>query len=237
MSDSVASFPDVPEVQQKLPTAVVPIVTLSSLTAFTGNLRAGSAGSNVHLSTVVTDGFISVTGNTRPFINNFKTLGGHWNKDQSAWKFESKYEGEVNTLVQGINGGKVQPEKFTPYKNKFKKTGEQSIFSTSQTGNGTVGGGISSMLPTLSSPSLDYQVITYSNIYLPRVGMTVSITVGNQTEEFQVIKVGNTGPNVDHALISIKGGKVSELVVMKGHWAVNGMLEQHRVFFKKANKQ
>ena len=222
MSDSVASFPEVPEVEQKLP-----IVPLASLTS---SVSVSSTGFNLRMLGVGSDGLVSVTGNTRPFINNFKTLGGHWQKEQSAWKFESKHEGEVRTLVDAINSGKVQPEKFTPYKNKFKKTLENSIFATTSTQSSSTSS-VSSMLPS-TGPSLDYQLITYTSVFVPRVGMTVEISVRDLKEEFPVVKVGKTGSNVDHALITAKDGKVSELVVMKGHWVVNGMLQEHRVFFK-----
>ena len=257
MSDAVASFPDVADVQQKLPSSdlpslvpslTMPIVPLSVATGTNGN-ASGTAGTsgvnyNLQLSAVGADGFINLTGVTKPFSNNFKTLGGRWNKEQMCWKFEPKYESEVKTLIQAINNGTVAPEKFTPFKNKPKRNYESNSVPLYPQGsisghmsNGGIkpasGGGLASMLPTLPQSSSDFQVITYNNVFIPRVGMVASIKLGDQVEDFPVVKVGTTGTNVDHAVISLKDGKMSELVVLKGHWQVNAMTVQHRVYFKR----
>lgn len=255
MSDSVASFPDVADVQQKLPDGIsetisqvrdintvhvptVSVVPIVPVTTF-GSSPVQHVEASYNLVVSSANGLVTVVGNSRPFRNNFYAIGGRWDKGESRWKFDAKHEVEVKTLVEAIGKGTVLPEKFVPFKYKKQNNSEKSLLqgSSLQSNLTSASGGISSMLPTLPNSSPDYQTITYPTVYLPRVGMIASITVGKQAEEFSVIKVGTTGTNVDHALIALNGGKASELVVIKGHWVVNGMLEQHRVFFKKSNKK
>jgi len=250
MADSVASFPDIADVQQKLPvgngesgvvTSVVPIIPISAIAVTTPTMDY-----NLSISNVGADGMFNVTGITRPFSNNLKSLGGQWNKEFFCWKFESKYKEHVEDLIKSITSGKVQPEKMSTYKYKNKKNFVTPIpnsnrlpSSSGSTNFSSVSplsvpsGSIAANLPTLPNKDSDnFQTITYSNVYVPKAGMFANIKMGENTERFQVTKVGTTGTNVDHAYINTPNG-TSELIVVKGHWKVNGLMEYHNVYFMK----
>lgn len=235
MSFTVASFPSVEEVQQNLPSNDSMIVPLS-VGATNGNYNTNY---NLQLSAVGSDGFVNLTGVTRPFSVNLKTLGGTFNRELACWKFEAKHESEVRTLMQAITEGKITPEKFNYVGKKFVKKEYTPNFSQTspQTPSvgfvlPTTGGNGGFKLPNIQTGGGDFQVITYSGVYIPRVGMTANVKVNDKILSYPVVKVGHTGSNVDQAIITTENGQ-SELVVIKGYWKVNGLLERHTVLFKK----
>ena len=242
MADTVVSFPDLPEVEQKLPTGIsstpvvsesfisaVPIVPLSALS--THQAPASPSKFNLQLLGVGGDGFFSVVGNTKPFIDNFKAHGGRWDRDQFCWRFEAKYQNEVTTLVHNINSGAIIPEKFVAFKNKPRTVHQGSVIAPSATPvSATVTGSLADIFPVINRGVGNFQIITYEGVFLPKVGMSVTIRVGDKSESFPIVKVGTTGKNVDSAYITTPKG-LSELVVVKGHWVIHGMLQKHSVHF------
>lgn len=238
MADAVVSFPDVGDVQQKLPSGngESSAVTASSIPLSVLTQQA-QPNFNIQMSSVGGDGMFNVTGATKPFKSSFKSLGGNWDNQFYCWKFDAKYESQVKDLISAINSGKVQPEGTSSFnKNKYKKQhGGQPQTTTQTVTSGIFGssGDIAGSLPVIQNKSNnDFQTITYNKVFCPRVGMFANIKRGNLTEKFQVTKVGQTGINVDSAYINTSNG-VTELVVIKGHWRVNGLLTSHNVFFSR----
>lgn len=245
MADTVVSFPDLPEVEQKLPTGIssapvvsesfisaVPIVPLSALSTHQAPVSSSNHKFNLQLLGVGADGLFSVVGNTKPFMDNFKAHGGRWDRDQFCWRFEAKYQDEVATLVRNINSGSIVPEKFVASKNKPRTQyqGNTVAVAVSTPAPGAVTGSLADIFPVVTRGVGNFQVITYEGVFLPKVGMSVTIRVGDKSESFPIVKVGNTGKNVDSAYITTPKG-LSELVVVKGHWVIHGMLQKHSVHF------
>ena len=256
MSDSVANFPDVPDVQQKLPSVdpvssntthsfIVPIVPLVSNSTFNGTKLNNNSSFNLQVSAMGGNGHFSVKGNTRPFLNNFKNLGGNWHKDISCWRFENSYFSEVTKFVAGVNDGTIKPERMVTtnnYKNKNRNNNTFTANTTSFVG-GAGGFGNSDQtfpsLPTINGgqnqgqSNSDFQTVVYTGMFRPKVGMNASVKVKDQTKTFPVVEVKSSGQFVDSAKIDSGNGNLSELVIAKGKWMVWGLNEIHSVYFMK----
>jgi hypothetical protein len=52
---------------------------------------------------------IIVEGNTKPYKEEIKKIGGMWNKTLNGWIFPKKKSAEIDTLIKSINSGDVMP--------------------------------------------------------------------------------------------------------------------------------
>ncbi len=90
-------------------------------------------------------------------------------------------------------------------------------------------------LPTVVVPvrNQTYQTVRWK-VFRPTEGMKVSIKVGGNKLDGEVLQTEMTGNIVDTAYISA-GGTTSKVVICSGKWQVWGYQADHTVFFSSAN--
>jgi hypothetical protein len=166
-----------------------------------------------------------VYGNTKPYKESLKNMGGRFNKylkidDEKVpgWIFSMKNKEEVANFVLGVNSGEIM---------------ESSTQLPSASND----------LPTVSKPrntsSASFQWVKYK-IFRPRESQKAQLTTeeknGNKTTrssiEGQVIKIESHNDIVDTVYIQFEGHESPSLgVICRGKWQIFGYFKDHSIYF------
>lgn len=231
---SVADFPDVPSVQQSIPT--VPIVSVPTETS-----SSDSKGKNDIVISDIVDGYFNVFGNTKPFSSNFRDLGGSFIRESKAWKYKAENHADVTNLVNKIKEGVVKPQKFLANKQRAKYPREEDSGNQETSGLSlpSSGGSASNSHSRLNLPSSlhnggndQFQTIVWEGVYKPKQGMAVSIKAGHQSGMYKVTKVYTDQNGTVYTVeITGHGSGVDKVVPVNGKWKVWGFNVDHTVKF------
>ena len=158
-----------------------------------------------------------VLGNSKPFSNTFKNMGGRFNRYLTVdgqkvvgWVFSKNKQEEVATFLLQANSGE------TPTNQSFALPTNNEM-----------------QLPTVNPPrgaNQHYQTVHFK-IYRPREGMKVSLkTEGAATMHGKVIRTESTDDVVDAVYIDF-GTQTTFACICRGKWQVFGFNPKHSLFF------
>lgn len=153
---------------------------------------------------------------TKQYIGQLKEMGGRFNKNLkerpdekfeggAGWIFRMNRKEEVQNFVDRINSGEYDP-------NALPELG----------GNGN--------LPAVKVPTEKvYQTLRFK-VYLPKVGMKVTLKVGGQEREGEVLRTETNNDIVD--TVYLKFGENETLgVIARQKWQIWGYDPKHSLFF------
>jgi hypothetical protein len=202
-----------------------------------------------------TDKSILVFGDTKPWTQNLKELGGRYNpnlKDQTGrkgrkgWIFPRSKESQVMQFVAEANAGLILPLPIQPRSPSLsvayapqslpsnlsigpKKTNDRKVKETLETRPTSVS------FPNLfvGADNLTYQIIMYT-VVCPRVNQLVDIQVGYQIINYEVIELEKQEAPFDSIVIAPIEDRTrqSRAVIVNGQWKVEGLGDDHILIFK-----
>jgi hypothetical protein len=199
-----------------------------------------------------TDKSIAVFGDTKPWTQNLKELGGRYNpnlRGGHGWIFSKSKEGQVLQFIDDANAGLIAPLPVQPRSPSLAvayppqpirsnqsvqlvRSPVQSIRSPVQM--------LPSQVTTVSFPNsfvgadnLNYQIIIYT-VVLPVVNQLVDIQVGDQMVNYQVMEIEKQNAPFDSIAIAPidNPNQLSRAVIINGQWKVEGMEQEHSLLFK-----
>lgn len=150
---------------------------------------------------------LAVFGNTKPYKEEFKKLGGKFNpsltfnnEKNAGWYFSKEVEEDLNGLVEDINSGKIIPHE-----------GESRRFKSQN-----------------STPKVEYQILKYK-VVKPRVGQEVTLVRGGERTRFKISSVDEHDCAVDVFTMSSEDITYNCYVV-SGVWEILE-LDNHTILF------
>lgn len=172
---------------------------------------------------------LAVFGDTKPWKENLKSMGGKYNGSLKpygqdsppvpGWIFGKAKEDELNQFVQQALSGQIQPTPFTGYASGNYAGRNQA---PAQTGART---------RVAAGPSAKFQTIIYKNIALPYVGQGVTLTIPGDSERMlEVTEVYNNGNMID--VIALRDGDATVTgAVTAGRWEIIDFGAEHTLTF------
>jgi hypothetical protein len=205
---------------------------------------------------------IAVFGDTKPWRAELKELGGRFNSSLSkgaGWIFQIAKQQEVSDFIAAANSGTLQPRPGYTSQNAQIQTREphqpamspSSALARLQSAHQSkVNVPPVSALPSqpiqLNYPNMFtaadgnlYQVVIYT-VPLPKLGQLVTVTVGDQSYDYEVTTIETTSPPYDAIIISTltddeESSQSSRAVLINGEWKINGMQDNHTITFQSQN--
>ena len=220
------------------------------------------------------DRSFAVYGETKPWKENLKALGGKINYNlrsrsgqgtEPGWIFSKKQENAVAQFIAQASAGQVAPmapqaaqQSYPTYKqlgaapqvmpaapwalpNQGLLLPQVSAFSPEMLATRTSGftqptPGPISVFPRAPSPRITgMQTVSYA-VPLPQMGQQVTLSAGNQTQQYTVSALETTAP-VDSILLNrIPTAEdpqplTTRAVIISGKWQINGLTNEHTLIF------
>ena len=156
-----------------------------------------------------------VSGDTRTYKEQLKSLGGKFNRNlrgfPNSWIFSNKQMEPVMAFVTSVNTGDFQPESLPTVSNNSRNQE------------------IPSVQPPSNTAERNYQMVKF-RIFRPKEGMTVQLKYDRKTVKGTVIKTETNHDVVDAAYV--KFDDVTSLaVICRGKWQLWGFNTNHNLFF------
>lgn len=155
----------------------------------------------------------AIFGNTRPFKDTLRALGGRFNKYLNindnkvpGWIFSKQNSEPVMEFILKANSGETNFDIPT----NLNTTG----------------------LPTITKPTnvSRYQYVKYK-VYRPSDNQTVQLKVDGTTKEGTVVKTETHNDVVDTVYIDFDG-QTSLAMICNGRWTIFGYNVTHSIYFK-----
>lgn len=247
MAESPVSYSGVPSANmaipvpsnQPFPETVAPSVSTQPFPVSASAPSTGDAMKNALAMQPYMDKSFVVVGDSRPFRESLKQLGGRWKKFLKgadgqtfrAWVFGLSHQDEVKDFVERVNRGEVEPEKFERYQRRPKyQNGQgqqgfrQPIYSNPAQAYAPAHGPVHASTHAYAGmpPSLQGQYInprgqmTTYHWPKPNVGMTCNVRADNVDYPCHVVAVNQhpkTG-NLTSAIIAWPGGEQNRVAVV-----------------------
>lgn len=192
------------------------------------------------------DKSIAVFGETREWAGNLSALGGRFNKNLEGgpgWVFSRAKEPELMQFIAESKAGLVDP--IAPKPAYARRMLPHAALRKSKDAQTTIPPVPKPMTPLQTQPAvlnfpnlftaadgLSYQVVIYT-VPCPKVGQDVTLTVGENSDEYQVSSIHNSAPPFDSFSIVKKNAvePTYQAVLMKGEWKIQFMQEEHKLTF------
>jgi len=168
-----------------------------------------------------------VFGDTKPYKDSLKALGGKFNsklkiegEETPGWIFSKKQSEKVQKfLAQVAAGGEAETNSLPSLEGEDGSETFSSVSSNPKS------------LPKVVMVEDDnkYQFVKFK-IFKPRVGMTVTVKSGKSESVGEVSRVETHNDIVDTAYIKINDG-TSLAVICRQTWQIFGYTPSHKVFF------
>ncbi len=169
---------------------------------------------------------LAIIGDTKPWKENIKALGGHFNKGlvienqkTAGWLiFEKGREAEISEFVQWVNSGRIQP--LPPVDSSGRAGGTPQVQLSGPRARTAIG------------PRLQYQTITYQ-VVLPYIGQGAILTTGDGDPEKMLVVTGlmNDRPGVVDVITLKDGEQIVTGAVVSGVWEILDFGKDHVLTF------
>lgn len=211
---------------------------------------------------------IAIYGDTKPYASYLRDLGGKFNNNlngKPGWIFPKTKEGEILKFLGEAASGQVQSQNYQQSQmaqlvpmsqNRPAMNPNDALSRLTAMQRKPPSPNINRKLPsprtvlepvitTLNFPNrfigadgLSYQILIYT-VPLPRIGQSVTITVGIDNFEYTVTSLENQTDNIDNIILTQvvmpeAGGTepgVSKAVIVNGEWKIFGMIDEHIITF------
>lgn len=203
------------------------------------------------------DKSIAVFGNTKPWTQNLKELGGRYNPNLTGgngWIFPKTKETALRRFIDQANTGRITPLPIQPRSPSLAVAyAPQPIHSMRpsvqpvQPVQPVPSPAVRSIVQTLPSEptsiafpnmfvgadNLMYQIIVYT-VVSPMINQLVDIQVGEYVLPYQVVAIEKQQAPFDSITIAPMDNleQLSRAVIINGQWKIDGMTDEHSMIFK-----
>lgn len=174
------------------------------------------------------DSAIAVYGETKPWVEQLKNLGGKYNrnlKDGPGWIFSLKKKDEVDEFVKSSNNVKLVKDDNLHI---TKITNQSSMIQEKKN--------VSTKTQEVSFPSvftgpdnLQYQIVMYT-VVLPHINQKVMLVTGVEKLEFVVSSFEKTFP-ISEITIQNEEGDIYNVYLISGKWKIRELKDEHQLIF------
>lgn len=195
---------------------------------------------------------IVIQGDSKPYINEMKALGGKWNRNLqigAGWVFPTKKQNEVLQFISNANAGLIQPSVALPPISPRITTPFLNVIPPSASSPKTLmtppipNVSFTKMKPVQPLPSTpinlnypnkfqaadgkNYQILIYT-VPLPKVGQEVKVKIDDSEIDYKVDSLDSDDSIV---IVNTTSNEKSRAVVAAGKWQIVGLNQNHEVLF------